>query len=956
MQFFNKKNFLLLILCCHFAILYGQSTIGIPEIINYGKADFGAGLQTWDIDQDKNGIIYFANNEGLLTYDGNNWNLFPLPNKTIVRSVHIDKGRIYVGGQDEIGYFDPSETGNLQYHSLINFIPSQNRTFADVWDIASTNASTIFRTEKYLFTLANSKISVTQAPTLWNCIGTTKEQILVHDKAAGILELKGNLTSAYLENNSYFINSTVTGILPYTINEYIISTEKGELYHIKDRKAIPIKISTFGNNVLTIYKMQVLDGQILLGTSEYGVLIVDIAGNLIQQISETQGLQTNNCLALFTDMEKNLWLGLNNGISLSLINNPIKQIKPDGKDGSGYTSALFKEQLYLGSSDGLFSVPIKKLGSDFSYELGKFSAVTNAKGQVWSLNNINDKLLIGMHQGALTLKGQAATLLSSNSGYWGFQANIANSKEIIAGNYNGIHIFKNENEELDAGTQIQNFDESSRYIALDNKGGIWVSHPYHGVFRLIRNGSGSQQKKYSVKEGLPSESENYIFNIGTKIAAGCIDGIYFYDSNKDRFEKDKIFAKAAGNLSVRYIKKDSSDNLWIVSGKQLGIVQQYNSNAHFSFVPELTGKILSGFESINILNQENILISGVEGFYHFNLLKYRKEQNKLTVHISKLITTAIKDSTIYGGFSNDLATKEYTSIEESVRSMRFIFSSTSYSRKGNIEYSTRLVGFDSEWSPWTKRNEKEYSNLMPGKYSFEVKARNSNDAQSTVAVYTFRVLPKWYQTNIAYVLYLVIFGSIVYLVRFITKRKLKKQLLRHEQEQAQLKYIHELEQDKKESEIINLQNEKLAAAVAHKNTELASSTMHLVKKGELISKLSEELKSLSKQFKNSQFTTAAKKMLGSLNEDEKLDEDWEIFSNHFDEVHSDFTKNLKQKHPKLTGGEMKLCINLRMNLSTKEIAQLMNISVRGVEVSRYRLRKKLELPSDASLYDYLMGI
>ena len=132
--------------------------------------------------------------------------------------------------------------------------------------------------------------------------------------------------------------------------------------------------------------------------------------------------------------------------------------------------------------------------------------------------------------------------------------------------------------------------------------------------------------------------------------------------------------------------------------------------------------------------------------------------------------------------------------------------------------------------------------------------------------------------------------------------------------------------------------------------------MHLVKKGELISKLSEELKSLSKQFKNSQFTMATKKMLSSLNEDEKLDEDWEIFSNHFDEVHSDFTKNLKQKHPKLTGGEMKLCINLRMNLSTKEIAQLMNISVRGVEVSRYRLRKKLELTSDASLYDYLMGI
>lgn len=953
----RQKLAILLACYCFISISsFCQSTIGIPEIINYSKADYGAGLQTWDIDQGKNGIIYFANNEGLLTYDGSNWNLFPLPNKTIVRSVHIDNGRIYVGGQDEIGYFEPSASGRLQYHSLINVIPNKFKSFADVWEIASLNTSVIFRTEKYLFTFTKGNISVIEAPSLWNCIGTSNTHILVQDKQTGIVELKGGSTIPYLENNSYFINNTVTGIVPIRKDEFIISTLKGDLFRIVNRKVFPIKLSGFKGKGLTIYKIRVLDGQILMGTSEYGVLIVNVEGNVLQQISKTQGLQTNNCLALFTDMEKNLWLGLNNGISLSLINNPIKQIKPEGNDGSGYASAIYKDQLYLGSSDGLFTVPIKDINKDFSYELGNFTSVPNAKGQVWSLNNIDDKLLIGMHQGALTLKGKSATLINNNSGYWGFQIRNPLSKEIIAGNYNGIHVFKNENNQIDAGSQIKSFDESSRYIALDNEGAIWVSHPYHGVFRLVRNADNYLQKKYGIKEGLPSESENYIFNIGDKIVAGCIDGIYFYDRIKGSFQKDKTFAKVAGSISVRYIKKDANDNLWIVSGKQLGILQQINNSPSFSFIPELTGKILSGFESINILNQENILITGVEGFYHFNLLKYRKEQNKLTVHISKLIATAVNDSTIYGGFTNNLNNKDYTKIDESFRAMRFIFSSTSYSRKGNIEYSTRLVGVDSKWSPWTRRNEKEYSNLRPGKYSFEVRARNSNDVQSSEAVYRFQILPKWYETNVAYIFYFLLLAFTVFLVRYITKKKLKKQLAKHKLEQERLKYIHDLEQDKKESEIINLQNEKLAVEVSYKNTKLASSTMHLVKKGELISKLSEELKSLSKQFKNSQFTMATKKMLSSLNEDEKLDEDWEIFSNHFDEVHSDFTKNLKQKHPKLTGGEVKLCINLRMNLSTKEIAQLMNISVRGVEVSRYRLRKKLELASDASLYDYLMGI
>ncbi|MBK9569642.1 MAG: hypothetical protein IPO53_06750 [Chitinophagaceae bacterium] len=165
-----------------------------------------------------------------------------------------------------------------------------------------------------------------------------------------------------------------------------------------------------------------------------------------------------------------------------------------------------------------------------------------------------------------------------------------------------------------------------------------------------------------------------------------------------------------------------------------------------------------------------------------------------------------------------------------------------------------------------------------------------------------------------------------------------------------------MELNKTESKLVALRNEKLEADMSFKNAEMASSAMHLVKKGELLSKIKSELSHVMKGLENPQAAAGLKKMIKTLSEDDNLDKEWESFAKHFDKVHSDFMVGLKEKHPTITPNELKLCAYLRMNLSTKEIAQLMNISVRGVEISRYRLRKKLQLPSEANLFDYLINL
>jgi DNA-binding CsgD family transcriptional regulator len=180
--------------------------------------------------------------------------------------------------------------------------------------------------------------------------------------------------------------------------------------------------------------------------------------------------------------------------------------------------------------------------------------------------------------------------------------------------------------------------------------------------------------------------------------------------------------------------------------------------------------------------------------------------------------------------------------------------------------------------------------------------------------------------------------------------------LKHEEEQKQLQYLHQLEMEKNEKEIVKLRNEKLEAEIQHKNNELASVAMHLVQKGELLGKVKDQMVKLKNAPGTEKDADDFKKIIRVISEEDKIDKQWQQFAKHFDTVHSDFLTILKSKYPNLSANELKLSAYLRMNLSTKEIAQLMNISVRGVEISRYRLRKKLEIPTEMNLFNFLLNL
>src|SRR4029079_4908580 len=207
----------------------------------------------------------------------------------------------------------------------------------------------------------------------------------------------------------------------------------------------------------------------------------------------------------------------------------------------------------------------------------------------------------------------------------------------------------------------------------------------------------------------------------------------------------------------------------------------------------------------------------------------------------------------------------------------------------------------------------------------------------------------------AYFIYFVLLIGLAYYLLRQHKKKLLKQKEKYEEEKRQLQYLHQLELQQNEKEIVKLKNEKLEAEIVHKNSELANSAMNLVQKREMLGKIHDDLHTLLKKIDNEQVSNEFKKLLKILGEDNKMDDNWEHFAHHFDKVHSDFLMVLKNRYPGLTANELKLCAYLRMNLSSKEIAQLMNISVRGVEIGRYRLRKKLGLSKETNLFDFLLN-
>lgn len=944
---------------------WGQNTLGIPLIFNYNKAVFQGGSRTWDIKQDSKGVMYFGNNEGLITFDGGYWKLYPLPNGTIVRSLYIDPDdRVYVGGQGEFGYFEASNT-SLRYTSLMDLVPEKHRKFADVWNTTKHGKSVFFRTSDRIFELTGGRIAVHTATSAWQFLGQAEGRLFAQDRANGLLEFRNNKWIPRYAGE-FFENAGIASVFSIGKDSVLFATITNKTYLLHD-KGFQRFDTGHWQDFYTPSFSPISDTEYVTATSLAGCLIRNLDGQVIQRIGVAEGLPNNNVSAVFTDRDKNIWAGVDNAIAVISYNSVVKYFRPNlDNDVTGFSTRVFKDKLYLSSSNGVYMAPLDPDIADHSFSQGSFSLIAGSdRGEAWRLEEVNGQLLLAHNAGVFRINDQAAKPIATGTGSWMFLplSSVYPVKDVVVGTYYGLDLLRYSDGHFQkAGTMIGQSD-SYRFLERDENGIIWASHPYRGIYQLKISPDHLtyETRLFTAVDGLPSSFRNYVFKIGNRVVFATESGIYEYNAATARFVPSASLACFQG-MSIKYLKDDAEGNVWFCSGKKVGVAHlgTGQTDPAITFFPEIEGLHTSGFENIYPYDANNIYIGSEKGVIHINYKKYTGDTPKPVALLSSIKTSGKKDSVIFDGyFPKDGAgifkqnPSHIPQLNPSFDSYHFKYGSPSFGIQNHVTYSYWLEGYDTGWSDWSAGTEKHYTNLPSGRYTFKLKARKNPGNESEIVAYTFVILPPWYQTVWAMLGYFVAFLVGIYLLIRWQQRAWRRQRQKFDEKLEQLRYIHQLEIEKNEKEIVKLQNEKLENEVLLKTKELANTSMQLMENTDALIKLKVEIAKLNL---NADDENDLKRITSLLKDVEKNSANWDQFAAHFDELIDGFLNRLKTAHPNLTRTDLKVCAYLRLNFSSKQIAQLQNISVRGVEIHRYRLRKKLELPTELSLSEYLASI
>lgn len=918
---------------------------------------YQAAPQNWDIARSEQQVMYFANNIGLLTFDGTYWQSHPIGNKTILRSLCVlEDDRIMVGGQGEIGWFQNNDSGILEYHSLTGQLPSKYKNFEDVWHIQSLGKLVFLNTSREVFIWDDKKMQVLSFSGKIEKMEKANNQIFLYEENGGLYKWDKNTFRKIAV--SLPTVSPVTGIISkLQTDTLIVSTMKDGLFYLLGNKWEKIESSWnifFSENWVNQI-IELADGNIAVGTAQNGLLVFHPDKRSSMYISLSQGIQSNNVLSLFQDPIGDLWVCTEQGIDLIQYHAPYRMLFPDGAlKGAGYAAAVHENKLYLGTTNGLFRY-------DQSNSQSGFIEVSGTKGQVWKLDTLLGGLYVGHHEGAFEVTHSGIKSILQGTGAWKFTE--IGDRNLLIGTYEGVGLFKKTASGY-VGKVLEGFEESSRIMVKDKKNEIWMSHPYRGVFNLkIDTGNNKlRADKYGKAQGLVTDLGHYIYQIHNETYLSSEDGIYVFSAERNKFEKDSLLEAQIGKgHRVQLLYEDPTGNIWFHTPQETGLLEitdrGLDKKVKRRILPAMPEKMLGGFEFIFALDPAHYLFGCEQGFTLLDM-EALKQENQYQTLISAVYLATGSDSLLYKGFGVDNTGNipDPFILSPAQNAIRFNFSTTSYGEELR-EFRYQLVGLDDSFSEWTSNPEIQFNNLQPGEYRFKVQSRVGGQIQKSEAVYEFNINTPWYKLELVQGLGILFFALLIMLFFFLQRKKFESE--KQEMESLHMEQVEQKTQqvEKTEQEITLLKNEKLQAEIQHKNNELASTTMHLVQKQELLSSIENELKKLLKHKEYPSILRHDIQLVAQmLQEDARIDEDWEKFSSYFDEVHGFFLQKLREKYPHLTSNDHKLCAYLRMNLSTKEIASLMNISVRGVEGSRYRLRKKLGLDADANLQEFMLNV
>ncbi|MBJ7880827.1 triple tyrosine motif-containing protein [Gelidibacter salicanalis] len=921
------KIFLLLFFLILNLTVYGQE---MPPIEKFSSEDYGGDNQNWMLSQASNHFMYVANNRGLLEFDGASWTLYDSPNNTIMRAVSVIDDRIYTGCFAEFGYWIPNQFGVLEYTSLVPKLEMKMVEDEQVWNIIDYDEWVLFQTNDhiYFYNTETEKFKTIEVQNIIYKLFKVNNRIYYHVANEGLYRIDGGKPNLII-GGDIVEKGRVVNVFEVD-NQLRLITRNSGFFTFKNEELKKWDIGADdilkGTSVFT--GIQLKDGSYMIGTISNGLLHITKEGELDYQITQKRGLSNNTVLSLFEDNAQNVWTGLDNGIDCVNAKSAIKTLYDyEGVMGTVYASQVFKDVLYVGTNQGLFYRKLKDSNA-------VFKSIKGTEGQVWSFYNHNDETLFcGHHLGTFLIEGEKAKQISTVLGTWDFKKIPHNNQLLLQGNYTGLNILHNINGNWQVRNKIGGFKNSSRYFTIDKANQVWVNHEYKGVFRLKLNEQFTEVKELQMEKALSVGKNSSLVAYNNQIIFASEEGVFKSDPKNASFERDSILSTlfTGDNYISGKLIVDKVNKLWaFTKANIIYITTDDVSNKpkiNTISIPSYLRKGPLGYENISLINDDRYLLGTANGYITIDLSQIAYT-HKYHVYLNTVTLLGLDEQ--YQLLNVD--TEGELDYKKGI--INFEYSVPEFDKFLEVQYQYRLIGLTDKWSKLSNESRTSFENLSFGAYRFEVRAVIGNDPSQNLESYSFTINRPWYLSNLALIFYTLLFLFLGVVTHKTYKRYYSKKM-KHEQ----------LEN---EQTIMKIKNEKLNQDIDSKNRELAISTMSIIKKNEVLNSIKKELR---KSKATSEISSAVELIDKNLNNTK----DWKFFEQAFNNADKDFLEKIKQAHPNLTPNDLRFCAYLRLNLSSKEIAPLLNISTKSVETKRYRLRKRLKLEHDEGLVEYILN-
>ena len=913
----------------------------LPPIQNFSPLDYDGENQNWAISQGSDNHIYIANNHSLLEYNGVNWRKYASPNNSIIRSVQGAGDQIFTGQYMEFGYWQKNIFGELEYTSVSDELEIPMVEDEEFWNIIRLGDWVLFQSldRIYSYNVITKDFKSIEVKATKAQMFRVNESVYFQNQDKHVFRIENGEPVVAIDAQ-VLGSKNVVGMYS-ELNTLVVILDDATFLEISNTEVKPrdIRLLKSKGDVVVYATNKLKDGSYILGTISDGIYQIDSNNYLMRIINRSNGLNNNTILSVFQDADENLWLGLDNGISVVNLKSPFNEyIDNNGDLGLVYASKVFGNKLYLGTNQGLF---VSDLEGGQEFEL-----VRGTEGQVWSLDAFDGYLLCGHNNGTYLIENGNAELISSFPGTWGIKRLKGRPDLFLQGNFNGMSILERKGGDWSFRNKLEGFDISTRFFELIDDHKVLVNHEIKGLYSLLIDDNFRKVDVVETHSQMGYGSSLVSYN--DKVVYSSVNGAFVKESGRLSFKPDSVLnnllIERAGGITSIAMPDKAVNRLWYFTKNGLSIVSPEVFSKSLTItsipIPSFFRRSLgvAGFENISRISDNKYVIGISNGFVTLDLAKRKEAEYLIEISGIKSVS-ALEEPTLVPLPSS---TKEF---DFEANSLVFSYAVPQYEKYAEVSYQYRLLGLFQEWSDWSFNPTVSFNNLAYGDYVFEVRAKIGNTITSNAATYAFKINKPWYWSITALICYVALA-----LAFFLGMHKTYKSYYTQRQGRVLAEEKKKLKRKKLKTakELAVLKNEKLKVEIDSKNRELAISTMSIIKKNEFLNSIKDKLATAANP-------TQIKSVIRTIDKNITNDDDWEFFEEAFNNADKDFFRRLQEKHKELTPNDLRLCAYLRLNLSSKEIAPLLNISIKSVEVKRYRLRKKMNLAHEAGLTEYILS-